>query len=153
MVLFPMPLIAAVKPRLAYMLQETLGINIQIRDTSSMTQLRIWMVILGAIAANGTENRSWYIERLSSLMTMIKGKEYSGFVRTMKRYLWWDYVCQEPAFARGVKHWQLRKQRRKSDTASVLRLRGRHKRRCCCPLYPRFLNNCIVLLANIESYD
>jgi hypothetical protein len=57
------------------------------------------MVILGAIAANGTENRLWCIERLSSLMTMINGKEYSDFVRTMKRYLWWDYVCQEPAFA------------------------------------------------------
>lgn len=99
MVLFPMPLIAGVKPRLAYMLRKALGSDVQIPETSSMTQLRLWMVIFGAIAAKGTENRLWYIERLSSLMTVIDSKEYSDFVRTMKRYLWWDYACQEPALA------------------------------------------------------
>ena len=92
-----MPVIAAVKPRLALMLRDALGNKIPDCEEESTMHLKAWMLTLGAIAATGTEHRRWYTERLSQVLNMIGGENWLDFVNIMRSHLWWDYVCQEPA--------------------------------------------------------
>jgi hypothetical protein len=97
MVLFPLPSASAVKPTLADMLRRALDCCTLQSCWGCHPSLMLWTVVLGGIAASSTSYRHWYASRLYMLSTELGLLSRESTKETLSSFLWWDYVCVDPA--------------------------------------------------------
>src|ERR1700761_8290392 len=76
MVIFPLPPTQGVKPRLALMLRQTLEACILLRCWELHSQVLLWALTLGAIAASYTAQRPWYIDQLLQETSYLQIQEW-----------------------------------------------------------------------------
>lgn len=102
MVIFPLPTVQGVKPRLALLLQQTLEACTLLGCWELHGQLLIWALTLGAIGASFTSERVWYIDQLLRHVSTFQIQEWSTLEAICSRFLWWKPVCSEP----GSRVWE-----------------------------------------------
>ncbi|KIX03599.1 uncharacterized protein Z518_07152 [Rhinocladiella mackenziei CBS 650.93] len=101
MVLWPIPWAAGVKPRLARRLRCRLcPILSLVHDdgTGRYTNLLLWLLLMGGIAATYTTDRTWYVEQLSTYRMIVRCPTWADFKQRMQTFLWWSSVLDDPAF-------------------------------------------------------
>ncbi|KAJ9608933.1 hypothetical protein H2200_006704 [Cladophialophora chaetospira] len=96
MVIFPLPPPQGVKPRLALMLRQTLEACHLLRCWELHNQVLLWGLTLGAIAANFTAQRTWYIDQLLQETSLMQIEDWFALEATCSRFLWWKPICSEP---------------------------------------------------------
>jgi len=101
MVLFPLPSAQGVKPRLAPMLQRVLETCVQLGYWELNSQVLLWSLVLGAIAASFTPVRIWYVAKFMQQLEVMQIGQWSMLESVLTRFLWWKPVCSEP----GRKLW------------------------------------------------
>jgi len=97
MVLFPFPAVAGVKPKLATRLRRALDCCTLHQCWDHHPRVMLWIATCGGIAATGTGDRAWYVRKNKLCLDQWPVKDCSHYLACMRRYLWWDYVCEEPA--------------------------------------------------------
>ncbi|KIV89266.1 hypothetical protein PV10_08845 [Exophiala mesophila] len=102
MVIFPVPPMQGVKPRLASMLKKALEGCAASRNGSSYAYMLLWATSLGAISASFTPDRPWYVEQLSQQVLLLGIDQWSSMEFALSKFLWWSPVCNEP----GEKLWR-----------------------------------------------
>jgi hypothetical protein len=114
MVLFPLPPQAGVKPKLADMLRRALDCcTIQsCWRGGSHPRLLLWTGVVGGIAASSTSQKPWYASRLHKLSTKLRIYDWELIKKILSSFLWWDYICEEPA----KRLWHESDHQRKHDT-------------------------------------
>ncbi|KIW17127.1 hypothetical protein PV08_04318 [Exophiala spinifera] len=105
MVLWPLPWAVGVKPRLAGELRNILPhitgappYDFSPVEHSPLGYLGIYYLLMGGIAATYTSYRSWYATQFFQHVHPIF-QTWEDFKDVIKRFLWWDYVMEPPAFA------------------------------------------------------
>lgn len=96
MVIFPLPPTQGVKSRLAPVLQEALETCDLLCCWDLHSQLLLWVLTLGAIAATFTDTRSWYLDQLMYHLSALQIQEWPALEEICFRFLWWEPVCGEP---------------------------------------------------------
>jgi len=108
MVIFPLPATTQTKPRLSSALRlaienyETinrkyLGTSGGVIKALDHSDLILWASMLGAMAAELTPNRTWYIQKLGQYLFQSPYRHtWSDFRNLMSTFLWWDYIHEEP---------------------------------------------------------
>ena len=96
-VIFPFPDVAGVKPKLAATLRRALDCCTLYRSWEGSSRLMLWVSTLGAIAASYTPDRAWYVAKCKMCLDMLEIEDSSRFLKTVRRFLWWDFVCEKPA--------------------------------------------------------
>jgi hypothetical protein len=96
MVIFPLPPTQGVKPRLALLLQQSLEACRLVQCWELHSQLLLWALTLGAIAASYTPQRSWYIDQLLQETSLMQVENWFMLELICSRFLWWKPVCSEP---------------------------------------------------------
>lgn len=109
MVLWPLPWAVGVKPRLGnhlHRVMEYLFSNDGFRgkvdprlDTADerYVQIVFWLLFMGSMAAKFTRNRRWFIECLEDQAASMEIFTWEGFTAKLETFLWWNYVCRDPA--------------------------------------------------------
>jgi hypothetical protein len=97
MVLFPLPPASAIKPKLADMLRRALDCCTLQSCWGWHPSLMLWAIVLGGIAASSTSHRHWYASRLYTLSTELGLYSWELTKEILSSFLWWDYVCDQPA--------------------------------------------------------
>ncbi len=101
MVLYPIPPHARVKPRLAHSLLPLLLALSDETWTNDLHDFLVWAALMGAMGARYIPERILYIELLASKTEESSLRTWEALHDCMRRYLWWDFVCEEP----GRKVW------------------------------------------------
>lgn len=97
MVLFPLSPATGIKPRLAAELRRCLRYPIpDVENYGPPTDVFLWILTLGGIAAAFTRHRGWYIEQLAEGYGRMVC-ESDDMLERMGRFLWWSDVCDQPA--------------------------------------------------------
>lgn len=108
MVIFPLPATTETKPRLSNALRlvienyETLnskylGTSEGVIKAIDHSELILWASMLGAMAAELTVNRTWYIQKLGQYLSQSPCRHtWSDFRKLMSSFLWWDYIHDDP---------------------------------------------------------
>lgn len=52
---------------------------------------------MGGIATSSTSHRPWYASRLHTLSTKLRIYDWELIKKILSSFLWWDYICDEPA--------------------------------------------------------
>ncbi|EXJ69977.1 uncharacterized protein A1O5_07050 [Cladophialophora psammophila CBS 110553] len=105
MVLFPMPSCTKIKPRLAQelrqFLEESQEMQVIIEEgKDSISDMILWVLVMGGIAAAFTENRQWFQTRLRRRIksdAKFKSGTWAEFKWHVSKFLWWDPVVDGPA--------------------------------------------------------
>jgi hypothetical protein len=111
MVLYPMPSCTRIKPRLAaemkHFLEEfkyTPELKAAIGSSSATSDLLLWTLVLGGIAASFTLHRPWFENRLRCMLRFSRRpsqeadrKTWIDFKARVSKFLWWDFVVDSPA--------------------------------------------------------
>ncbi|KIW29255.1 uncharacterized protein PV07_05080 [Cladophialophora immunda] len=108
MVLFPMPSCTKIKPRLArelrQLLEEFQDLKIVTEDFKHpVSDMVLWVLVMGGIAASFTEHRRWFQDRLRTRLRRTKSDAsfssgtWAEFKRHVSKFLWWDPVVDRPA--------------------------------------------------------
>jgi hypothetical protein len=95
-VIFPLPPTQGVKPRLALMLRQTLEACHLLRCWELHNQVLLWALTVGAIAANYTAQRSWYLDQLLQETSLMQIENWFVLESICSRFLWWKHICSEP---------------------------------------------------------
>ncbi len=117
MVLFPLPTSTKVKPRLARELRQVVENSEHLQRMisqpedsvpSPLTDLFIWILTMGGIAASFTVHRSFFEIRLRSMIRRRSADQSSewtwpAFKMLVSRFLWWDPVVDRPAMGLWLK--------------------------------------------------
>lgn len=101
MVIFPIPPVQGVKPRLAGMLKQALEVCAASCLSDSHAYMLLWATTLGAISASFSPERTWYVEQLSQQTMLLDIDQWSSMEFSLSKFLWWSQVCNEP----GEKLW------------------------------------------------
>ncbi|KEF52991.1 uncharacterized protein A1O9_10899 [Exophiala aquamarina CBS 119918] len=113
MVIFPLPATTETKPRLSNALRiaienyeflgsKYLNTSTEVMKATNHSDLILWASMLGAMAAELTVNRTWYIQKLGQYLSQSPYRHtWSDFRKLMSTFLWWDYIFDEP----GQKLW------------------------------------------------
>ena len=97
MVLFPCPDAAGVKSTLANELTRSLNSCTLHNCSEASSRVLLWVSTLGAIAATNTPYRAWYVTKCKMCLQLLEIEDCTRYLRLMKCFLWWDYVCEGPA--------------------------------------------------------
>ncbi|KAJ9616904.1 hypothetical protein H2200_000624 [Cladophialophora chaetospira] len=96
-VLFPNAEFYGIRPRLARWLQAALTAHRLTEDSStdlSYWEVILWATVMGAVAAEGTRHRHWYLFQLSTIM-VDRELSWESLQDHLRRFLWWDYTFDE----------------------------------------------------------
>jgi len=96
MVIFPLPPTQGMKPRLALMLQQTLEACHLLRCWELHSQVLVWALALGAIAASYTAQRVWYIDQLLQETSLMQIENWFELESICCSFLWWKPICSKP---------------------------------------------------------
>lgn len=98
-VVFPLPPQSAPLPKLVRLLrlelQSSPGIRTELSSSSAKSNIHLWYLFMGGIAATGTQEREWYVDELRrfcehdavSISTWDEAREI------LKSVLWLDTAC------------------------------------------------------------
>ena len=96
-VLFPNAEFYGIRPRLARWLQEALTVHTPTDDSSTDAlhwELILWTTVMGAVAAEGTPYRDWYLLQLRTMIVDIE-LGWESLQTHLWSFLWWDYTFNE----------------------------------------------------------
>lgn len=108
MVVFPLPTTTETKPRLSNGLRFAIEHYeiLSAKPTSiaggvvkaiDHSEVILWALMLGAMAAAWTVNSPWYKEKLGHYLSQSPYRHtWLDFRRLMSTYLWWAYILDEP---------------------------------------------------------
>jgi hypothetical protein len=96
MVIYPIPKVQGVRPKLASKLRETLDCCTLHRCWDINPRVMLWIATLGAIAATNTSSRAWYVGKLKVCIELLGLDHYDRYLRLVNTFLWWDYVGAKP---------------------------------------------------------
>ncbi|KAL3466991.1 hypothetical protein BJX64DRAFT_284139 [Aspergillus heterothallicus] len=94
LVLFPIPLGTDPFPRLVSQLRyelELTGVSLDI--WMPMVELLLWVLMIGGISATDTEHRSWYVDQIQWLSTLLGIASWDQVKDTMASVLWIESPC------------------------------------------------------------
>ncbi|KAK6369570.1 hypothetical protein LTS17_009476 [Exophiala oligosperma] len=102
MILFPLPAKSGVGNRLARQLRGCLTVADHVpngkRVFSRCPDLLIWAVVLGAMSSTSLSDRTWFIDRLAVMLVPLFDHQWQEVEEEiLYKYLWWQYVCSQPA--------------------------------------------------------
>ena len=94
LILFPVPLMTEPYPELAQLLRHELDL-IQIDLSVWMPDLEflLWLLVMGGMAALGTENRWWFIRQVHWLASILEITSWEQLKTTMDSILWLNTPC------------------------------------------------------------
>lgn len=93
-VTFPLPTMTGVFRRLASRLMIELEASRHDPAWVSTSQSLLWVLVLGGIAAQGTEHRSWYVQNLLLVSSASKVLTWRQILDEVKTFLWLDSACE-----------------------------------------------------------
>jgi len=94
-VLFTAVGVYAAKPRLATELRVALTRIQKRRNTNQYSELILWAVFMGAVAAEDDFNlRDWYLVRFDQIVIQ-QDLGWLALKRQLTEYLWWDFTFEE----------------------------------------------------------
>ncbi|EXJ75487.1 uncharacterized protein A1O5_02183 [Cladophialophora psammophila CBS 110553] len=97
MVLFPLNPATGIKPRLAGELRRCLKAPIlDIEEYGPPSDMFLWVLTVGGIAASFTRHRGWYIEKIAEYYGELLC-DIDAMLERMAPFLWWANVCNQPA--------------------------------------------------------
>ncbi|KIX03592.1 uncharacterized protein Z518_07145 [Rhinocladiella mackenziei CBS 650.93] len=115
LVVFPLPAVAAPFHQLAHDVRSQLSqLSIQSRWTEA-PDLILWITVMGAIAAVGSSDRTWYLSALDRLTRRLNIKTWASLKERLKMFLWFEYTNDSD----GLKLW------REIEESSVFRMADR----------------------------
>lgn len=108
MVVFPLPATTGTKPRLSKRLRFAIE-NYEVLSSKSTTMagkgaktvdhsdLILWALMLGAMAASLTVHTTWYVQKLGQYLSQSPYRHtWLDFRKLMFTFLWWSYIFDEP---------------------------------------------------------
>ena len=100
LVIYPMSRASGVETRLAQQLKATFysGLQSEILDVTSYTDLLVWSIVLGGISTEDAEDRSWFQTQYCDI-TRIGGRlpDWYCTVELLSSFIWLDFVLHEEA--------------------------------------------------------
>jgi len=92
-VTFPLPPLTGIFHRLACLLREVLEKSKFDSCWQSSSKALLWMLVLGGIAASGTNERSWYVQNLLTVSTALALSEWAQVSIELGSHLWLESAC------------------------------------------------------------
>ncbi|PYH43923.1 Zn(II)2Cys6 transcription factor domain-containing protein [Aspergillus saccharolyticus JOP 1030-1] len=94
-VIFPIPPVGSPLPLLALRLREELCTSSYFEKDASEADdgLLAWIIVMGGIAALGTEERPWFAQRLASVANAISASSWSILRAQLKLFPWLACAC------------------------------------------------------------
>lgn len=94
LVLFPVPLMTEPYPDLAKLLRLELDlIQLDLSFWMPDLELLLWLLLMGGIAALGTDDRWWYVRQVHWLIKILEITSWEHLKVTMASVLWLDSPC------------------------------------------------------------
>ena len=109
MILFPLPAVCEVKPRLARNLRHAMEkfdmlkadegtSDNQEESAEDYALLTLWILMLGRLATEFTADSLYFIQKLRQYFSRVSYiGTWQDFSNVMATYLWWDYIFDEPS--------------------------------------------------------
>lgn len=94
-VIFPLPDLTTPLPTLSRTLKhnlQTCDLNLYLPLTD-LTDLFLWAITIGGIAATGTHERAWFVKSLKRLAAAAQMSRWSDLKQSLDRILWLDSAC------------------------------------------------------------
>lgn len=81
---------------------------------SSVTNMLLWVTVMGAMMAMSETNSSWFTKRLSKMLNLDqKVRDWEGVRSVISTFLWWRPICDRP----GRKVWEQARKFQQPGTA------------------------------------
>jgi hypothetical protein len=95
MVVFPFPL--ACEPYLTLVTRLKDALLVEYEDIKNTKALALWIVMIGGIAASGTQERYWYAELLGEVSVICGCRTWIEVLERVRELLWLDCFCEVEA--------------------------------------------------------
>lgn len=92
-VIYPTPRSRSPRERLLPLLKEVIGrMDLLTLDRPS-TELILWCLVVGGIAATGSTDRSWFVMKLKALCVVLSLTHWSEIKVVMRQFSWVESAC------------------------------------------------------------
>jgi hypothetical protein len=92
-VTFPLPSVTGVFHRLASTLKTELETSRADPCWLFSSKALLWILVFGGIAARGTKERSWYVQNMLTVTSVMKLVTWKAISTELKNFLWLDSAC------------------------------------------------------------
>jgi hypothetical protein len=93
-VTFPLPPMTGIYAKLTALLKSILGESELDVCWKLYPKTLLWILTLGGIAASVTPNRTWFVQKLSTICAALKISRWEDIAEEMGQYLWLERACE-----------------------------------------------------------
>ena len=94
-VTFPLPPLTGIFKKSSASLKAIVGELMHENHRQPCPKILLWILVLGGIAASGTEHRVWYVKKLAAVPGALTFCQWDDVVVEMENWLWLRSACNE----------------------------------------------------------